>query len=69
MVKNSKSYQELSNKLDDVIGVLENPSTTIDEALELYKEADRLIQSLKDYLDNAQNEIKILTKQSTDKEE
>jgi exodeoxyribonuclease VII small subunit len=67
MVKNTKSYQELSDKLDSVVMLLENPSTTIDEALNLYKEADKLINSLQDYLENSRNEIKVLAKQSTDK--
>jgi exodeoxyribonuclease VII small subunit len=68
MVNNTKSYQDLSDKLDGVIAMLESPSTTIDEAINLYKEADLLIQKLKNYLDNAKNEIKVLTKRSTDKE-
>ena len=67
MVKNTKSYQELSDKLDSVVMLLENPSTTIDEALNLYKEADKLINSLQDYLENSRNEIRVLAKQSTDK--
>ena len=67
MVKNTKSYQELSDKLDSVVMLLENPSTTIDEALNLYKEADKLINSLQDYLENSRNEIKVLAKQSPDK--
>ena len=68
MVKDSKTYQELSDKLDGIIASLENPNTTIDDALSLYKEADQLIKTLKDYLENTKNEIKILTKQSTNKE-
>ena len=67
MTKESKTYQELSDKLDNVINSLENPATTIDEAVSLYKEADQLIKTLKDYLENTRNEIKILTKRSTDK--
>lgn len=67
MAKNTKSYQELSDQLDSVIMSLENPTTTIDEALNLYKEADKLINSLQDYLENSRNEIKVLAKQSTDK--
>ena len=66
MAKNTKSYQELSDQLDSVIMSLENPTTTIDEALNLYKEADKLINSLQDYLENSRNEIKVLAKQSTD---
>ena len=67
MAKTTKSYKELSDKLDSVIGLLESPSTTIDEALNLYKEADKLINSLQDYLEKSRNEIKVLTKYSTDK--
>jgi exodeoxyribonuclease VII small subunit len=68
MAKDSKTYQELSNKLDDIIVSLEDPTTTIDDALSLYKEADQLIKTLKDYLENTRNEIKTLTKHSTNKE-
>jgi len=67
MPKTTKSYQELSDKLDSIIMSLENPSTTIDEALNLYKEADKLIDSLQDYLENSRNEIKALSKHATDK--
>lgn len=67
MTKTTKSYQELSDKLDSIIMSLENPSTTIDEALNLYKEADKLIDSLQDYLENSRNEIKALSKHATDK--
>jgi exodeoxyribonuclease VII small subunit len=67
MPKNIKSYQELSDKLDGIILTLENPSTTIDEAINLYKEADKLIESLQDYLENSRNEIKAISKHSTDK--
>ncbi len=67
MVKNTKSYQELNSELDKIIAKLEDPSTTIDEAIELYKEADQLIKTLKNYLDKAQNDIKILTKRSNNK--
>ena len=67
MVKNTKSYKELSDKLESVIMLLEDPSTTIDEALSLYKEADKLINTLEDYLETSRNEIKVLTKHATDK--
>jgi|GEM_PF-1544122 len=68
MGKNTKTYQELSDKLDSIIASLENPTTTIDEALSLYKEADQLLKTLKDYLENTGNEIKTLTKHSANKE-
>lgn len=68
MVKNTKTYQELSDELDNIIASLENPVTTIDEALVLYKQADKLIKILKDYLENTKNEIKVLAKQPADKE-
>jgi exodeoxyribonuclease VII small subunit len=67
MPKDTKSYKELSDKLDSVITSLEDPSTTIDEALTLYKEADKLISTLQDYLENSRNEIKVLTEHTTDK--
>lgn len=68
MTKDSKTYQDLSDKLDNIIMSLENPATTIDDALSLYKEADQLIKMIKDYLEKTRNEIKILTKQSNKKE-
>jgi exodeoxyribonuclease VII small subunit len=68
MAKGSNTYQVLSDKLDNIIMSLENPSTTIDDALSLYKEADQLVKTLKDYLEKTRNEIKTITKLSTKKE-
>ena len=68
MTKTTKPYQELSDELDKVVALLEDPTTSIDDALRLYKESDKLINQLQDYLDNTRNEIKILTKQWADKE-
>jgi exodeoxyribonuclease VII small subunit len=68
MTKTTKTYQELSDELDKVVALLEDPTTSIDDALRLYKESDKLINQLQDYLDNTRNEIKILTKQWADKE-
>jgi len=52
-----QSYRELQTQLDEVLGQLQSAELDIDKALDLYKQGQKLIEQLEDYLKNAKNEI------------
>lgn len=56
-----KSYQQLQDQLDEVLGRLQSGDTSVDEALELYKQGRKLISQLEEQLEQAENEVKKLT--------
>ncbi len=51
------SYRELQAQLDKVLAELQSAELDIDNALVLYKQAQKLLAQLEDYLKNAKNEI------------
>lgn len=57
-----KTYRELQGELDSVLVELQSAELDIDKALELYKQGQKLIEQLEDYLQNAKNEITELKK-------
>ncbi len=56
------SYKELQMQLDNTLGQLQSAELDIDKALDLYKQGQKLIKQLEDYLKNAKNEIEHLKK-------
>lgn len=57
-----KSYRELQGELDKVLAELQSAELDIDKALDLYKQGQKLIEQLEEYLANAKNEITELKK-------
>lgn len=57
-----KSYRELQAELDKVLDELQSAELDIDKATGLYKEGQRLIKKLEDYLQTAKNEIEHIKK-------
>lgn len=53
----SKTYGELSDRLDMVVAALESPTVSIDEAIRLYEEGTVLVAELEKYLKTAENRI------------
>lgn len=51
------TYQEMSSQLDKLITELQDGSIDIDEALQKYEKADKLIEEMEKYLKNAENKI------------
>ena len=51
------SYRQLQAQLDAVLAELESPSLDIDQALELYKQGQKLVEQLEKHLRTAHNEI------------
>lgn len=58
--KKQKSYKELQDELDAVLAELRSSELDIDKALDLYKQGQKLISELEDYLSHAKNEIEQL---------
>lgn len=56
------SYKQLQTQLDDTLAQLQSAELGIDKALELYKQGQKLIEQLENYLKNAKNEIEHLKK-------
>ncbi len=54
----SQNYQQLSEKLDELLAKLQNPDVDVDEALKLYEQGQVIIKKLEDYLKTAENKLK-----------
>jgi exodeoxyribonuclease VII small subunit len=55
---NSKtSYEDLSLKLDNILGKLENFDTDVDEASKLYEEGMKIVEQLDKHLGQAKNRV------------
>lgn len=50
-------YVKLSQRLDEVVAALESPTVSIDEAIALYEEGNKLVAELETYLKTAENRI------------
>ncbi len=59
--KTTTDYQALSAQLDEIMTAMSSSDITIDEALEKYKEATRLIKQMEAHLKSAENTISKLT--------
>ncbi len=57
MAKNSFDYNKNKIELEAIVLKIKDESVGIDELIELYKQADKLIKSLKDYLKQAKNTL------------
>ena len=59
-----QNYQSLSSKLDTILSALQVPDLNIDEAIELYKQGQKVIKELEAYLKTAENEVRKLSRSS-----
>lgn len=55
--KSTKSYAQLNKELDLVLNKFESEDLDIDSAIELYEQANKLIQQMQIHLDKAKNKI------------
>lgn len=62
MAAKARSYKELQSELDEVLSELQSAELDIDKALDLYKQGQKLVESLEKYLKTAKNEVKRLSK-------
>lgn len=55
--ENALTYHDLSHQLDDLMAKLQDPDVGIDEAVQLFEQALKMIQRLEDHLEKAENHI------------
>lgn len=60
------SFEEKMNRLDEIVGKVENFVLPLEESLKLYQEGTALIKELQSALDDAEKKIKEVTT-NTDK--
>jgi exodeoxyribonuclease VII small subunit len=56
--KTSKSYRQMASELDQIMQWFESGDIDIDEAINKYEEARKLIVEMEKYLKTAENKIK-----------
>lgn len=56
-MKKVKSYRQLNKELEEIIYQLDNELEDIDKAVELYKEGEKLLKQIDEYLKNAKTKI------------
>lgn len=59
----AKTYREQSEELEELLAKLQGGNLTVDEALPVYQEAQKLIKALEKQLAEAENQVKKLTVQ------
>lgn len=64
--KMKMSFEEKMNRLDEIVGKVENSVLPLEESLKLYQEGTALIKELQSALDDAEKRIKEVTT-NTDK--
>lgn len=57
-----RSYKTIKDELDAVVDKIQASEADIDESIDLYKQAKKLILELESYLENTKNEIEHLKK-------
>lgn len=62
--KESQSYKELREELDEIIMKLQDESIDLDEALELYEAANSLVVKLEKYLKDTKHRFEIISKKA-----
>jgi len=55
-------YKKLNQELEDILDKLREGNLDIDESIKLYDRGSTIIAELEDYLKNAENKIKKITK-------
>lgn len=52
------NYKQMSDKLDKVIDQLQNGNIELDETIQRYEEASKIIKKMQKYLNESENKIK-----------
>lgn len=60
MAKKKKSFEEKLARLEEIIAILDDDTTTLEEMLKVYEEGISLTKELRDFLENAELKIKSL---------
>ncbi len=54
----TKTYTQMSKELDAIIEWFESDKVNLEEAIDKYEEATRLLKLMEEYLNKAENKIK-----------
>lgn len=57
MTKEKRSYNDLSQELDVILGQLQAGNLDVDDAIQKYKRGNEIIEQLETYLTEAENTI------------
>jgi len=55
--ESSKTYQELSSELDNVLAKLQQPDIAVDDAVKLYEQGMKLAAELEKHITTAENTL------------
>ena len=58
--KNNLTFESASARLEEIVKILEQGNSSLDESLKLYEEGVLLVRFCNDSLDNAEKKIKML---------
>ena len=61
MKKSEMSFEEMTARIGEIVQLLENTDTPLDESLSLFEEGVTLIKKANETLDEAQKKVKMLT--------
>ena len=59
--KENLTFEGAAERLEEIVRVLENGKTSLDESLKLYEEGVALVRFCNEAIDGAEKKIKILT--------
>ncbi|MCL1936706.1 MAG: exodeoxyribonuclease VII small subunit [Defluviitaleaceae bacterium] len=60
------NYEQFIEKLEEIVNKLENPDTSLEDSINLYKEGIDIAKFCNEKLDSMEGEIKILKKSVDD---
>lgn len=63
MKKGEMSFEEMTARIGEIVQLLENTDTPLDESLSLFEEGVTLIKKANETLDEAQKKVKMLTEE------
>lgn len=61
--KNTETFEGALSRLEEIVRLLESGNAPLDGSLALFEEGTKLVKQCNSQLDNAEQKIKILTKQ------
>ena len=65
--KNNLTFESASARLEEIVKILEQGKSSLDESLKLYEEGVLLVRFCNDSIDNAEKRIKMLVTDSNGK--
>jgi exodeoxyribonuclease VII small subunit len=63
MAKKKKTFEEKLERLEEIVAILDDSETTLEDMLKVYEEGINLTNELRDFLEKAELKIKELEKE------